>query len=228
MKWQTPAESKAPGSPYLDARREWNERYGDQVQAAKTWRMAAFLSLGIALAAVGGLVTVAVQSKVVPYVVQLNRHSDVVRVERADVLRRPDANAIRAALANWVVGARTVYTDAQAMKHLIDATYAMTLPNSPAYQALAAYDRANDPYERAATQSVSVQVTLVVPVSDSSWEVDWRETTRSSAGKVISTKDWTATLTVALIPPSDVQQVLLNPLGVYVRQFAWSSRLPSH
>jgi type IV secretory pathway TrbF-like protein len=218
----------APRSPYLAARREWNERYGDQVQAAKTWRMAAFLSLGIALAAVGGLVTVAVQSKVVPYVVQLNRHSDVVRVERADVLRRPDANAIRAALANWVVGARTVYTDAQAMKHLIDATYAMTLPNSPAYQALAAYDRANDPYERAATQSVSVQVTLVVPVSDSSWEVDWRETTRSSAGKVISTKDWTATLTVALIPPSDVQQVLLNPLGVYVRQFAWSSRLPSH
>ena len=227
MRWRTPEESKAPGSPYLAARREWNERYGDQVQAAKTWRMAAFASLGIALLSLGGLVAVSLQSKVVPYVVQLSRHSDVVRVERADLLQKPNANAIRAALANWVIGARTVYTDPQAMKNLIGATYAMTLPHSPAYQALAAYDRANNPYERAATETVSVQVTLGVPVSDSSWEVDWTETTKSSAGKVISTKDWTATLTVALIPPSDAQQVMRNPLGVYVRQFAWSSRLPS-
>ena len=227
MRWQIPEESKAPGSPYLAARREWNERYGDQVQAAKTWRMAAFTSLGIAFLAVGGLVAVSLQSKVVPYVVQLNGHSDVVRVERADLLQKPNANAIRAALANWIMGARTVYTDPQAMKSLIDATYAMTLPHSAAYQELATYDRSNDPYQRAATESVSVQVTLVVPVSDSSWEVDWTETTKSSAGKVISTKDWTATLTVALIPPSDAQQVMRNPLGVYVRQFAWSSRLPS-
>ena len=230
MKRQKPDEpkaEKAPSSPYLAARREWNERYGDYIKAAKTWRMAAFASMGIALVAVGGLVSVSMQSKVVPYIVRLNGHNDVVRVERADLLRQPDANAVRAALANWVIGARTIYTDPQAMKNLIDATYAMTLPQSAAYQSLAAYDRDNNPYVLSASESVAVQVTLVVPVSNDSWQVDWTETTKSPAGKVIGTKDWQATLTISLIPPTDPQQVMLNPLGVYVRQFAWSSRLQS-
>lgn len=230
MKPLKPDESKAPrapNSPYLNARREWNERYGDYIKQAKTWRIAAFVSMGIALVSVGGLVSVSMQSKVVPYLVQLDDHSDVVRVERADVLQKPDANAIRAALANWVIGARTIYTDPQAEKDLIDATYAMTLPNSAAYQSLANYDRDNNPYELAATETVGVQVTLVVPISNESWQVDWTETVKSPAGKVISTKDWQAMLTISLIPPTDPQQIMLNPLGVYVRQFAWSSVLQS-
>jgi type IV secretory pathway TrbF-like protein len=35
-------------SPYLAARREWDERYGNLITRAKNWRIAAFLALLIA------------------------------------------------------------------------------------------------------------------------------------------------------------------------------------
>jgi len=57
------AQPKAPDTPYLAARREWNERYGDHVKSAHQWRLAAFGSIAIALASVGGLVAVSMQSK---------------------------------------------------------------------------------------------------------------------------------------------------------------------
>ncbi|APH57195.1 Conjugal transfer protein trbF [Granulibacter bethesdensis] len=230
MKRQVPDKKKtvnAPLSPYIAARREWNERYGEYIKKAKTWRLTAFFALGIAFVAVGGLVSVSMQSRVVPYIVSLNGHNDVVRVERAEILKQPDSNVIAAALANWVIGARTIYTDGQAMKNLIDTTYAMTLPQSAAYQALASYHREHNPYILSSSENISVQINLVVPVSNESWEVEWTETTKSPSGKVISTKDWKATLTISLAPPTDPQQIMLNPLGIYVRQFAWSSRLPS-
>ena len=34
-------------NPYLAARREWDERYGDLISRARNWRLAAFLALGI-------------------------------------------------------------------------------------------------------------------------------------------------------------------------------------
>ena len=220
-------QPKTPDTPYMAARREWNERYGDHVKAAHHWRLAAGGSIAIALASVGGLVAVSMQSKVVPYAVELNGHNEVVAVRRADVLAAPNANQIRAGLRNWIMGARTVYSDRLAMKNLIDQTYAETLPDSPAYQKLADYHRTNNPYERAATEAVSIEVQVAVPVSENSWQVEWTETTRQASGKLVGTEQWQATITVVISPPTDPQQVMLNPLGLYVRQFDWTSRLQS-
>lgn len=220
-------EKAAPESPYLSARREWNERYGDYIQAAHQWRLAAMGATAVALIAVGGVVALSMQSTVVPYVVELNGHSEVVAVRRADVLAQPNANQIRAALRSWVMGARAVYTDPAAMKNLIDQTYAETLPDSPAYQKLAEFHKGNNPYQRAANETVSVEVLVAVPVSDNSWQIEWRETTRQVGGKLIRTEDWQATVTVAISPPTTAEQIMLNPLGLYVRQFDWTSRLRS-
>ena len=43
--------SSNPGlnDPYLDARREWNERYGSYISRAKNWRLMAFGVLGVCL-----------------------------------------------------------------------------------------------------------------------------------------------------------------------------------
>ena len=53
-------------NPYLAARREWDERYGDLITRARNWRMAAFLALGVAVIETGGMVAHSMRSKVVP------------------------------------------------------------------------------------------------------------------------------------------------------------------
>ena len=56
-------------NPYLAARREWDERYGDQITRAKNWRTMAALSGLVSLLATSGLIWMSVRSHVVPFVV---------------------------------------------------------------------------------------------------------------------------------------------------------------
>jgi len=43
-------------NPYLDGRREWNERYGSYIKQASAWRLVAILTTIVSLFAVGGVV----------------------------------------------------------------------------------------------------------------------------------------------------------------------------
>src|SRR5688500_8124169 len=212
-------------TPYLSGRREWNERYGAYIKAANNWRLAALGAVGVALVCSGGLVAVSLQTKVVPYAVEFNEHSEPVRVTRVDVMQAPSSNQIRAALRSWIIGARTVYADRRAMQDRIDATYAMTLPDSAALQAIAEYHGANNPYLRAEQETVEVSVNAVMAVSDDTWQVEWTETTKQPSGRILSKKSWQASLTISIIPPTTDAQILVNPTGVYVRQLAWTERI---
>ncbi|MDE3027620.1 MAG: conjugal transfer protein [Paracoccaceae bacterium] len=214
----------APESPYLAARREWNERYGDHVRAAHHWRLAALASLLVAGGAVAGLVVIAGESRVVPYAVELNGHSEVVQVRRADVLRKPNSNEVRAAIRQWIIGARTVYSDPVALRAVVDQTYALTAANGAAYKALAAYDTANNPFAEAATKTVTVQVNVIVPVSETSWHVEWTETTRLASGDT-TTAEWQGTVTAQITPPTTESALMVNPIGVYVTNYAWTQRI---
>lgn len=218
-------QPRAPETPYLSARREWNERYGSYINRAYQWRLATFGSIAVALVTSLGLVAVSLQSKVVPYAVEINDHGEVVKVRRADVMASPNANQIRASLRSWVMGARSVYSDFEAMKVKLEETYALTLPDSPAYTKLVAFHKSNNPYTRVQKENVSVEVVAVSPISDTSWQVEWTETTRDSNGKLIGTEQWQATATIAISAPSSAKQIMLNPLGVYVKDFDWTNRL---
>lgn len=212
-------------NPYLDARREWNERYGDYIAQAHTWRLAAFASLAISALAVGGLAWMATQSKVTPYIVEVNGLGDAVPVSIAEKAARPDARIIRAQLARWITNVRSVYLDAAAERQAIDQAYAMTIRRSPAFQTLVDYHKANDPFTRAQTESATVQVESVLPLTESSWRLEWREEVRNREGQVTSHLNWQAVVAVSVIPPEDARQVLINPMGVYVNAISWSQRL---
>jgi type IV secretion system protein VirB5 len=81
-------------SPYLAARQEWNERYGSYIAQAYAWRLTALIALVIAAIATGGLVLIASQSQVVPYVVKVDRLGTAIAVDRADRAERPDEAVI--------------------------------------------------------------------------------------------------------------------------------------
>jgi len=60
-------------SPYLDARREWNERYGSYIAQARQWRLVALLCVLALIVAVGGAFYFAQRSLLIPYVVEVGR-----------------------------------------------------------------------------------------------------------------------------------------------------------
>ena len=108
---------------------------------------------------------------------------------------------------------------------MVDSTYAMTLPESAAYQALAEFHRENNPYERSQKEAVEVVVNAVTRMSEDTWQVEWVETNRQLSGRVTDSKAWQGAFTVVIVPPVDEKQIMLNPGGIYVKQFSTATRL---
>jgi type IV secretory pathway TrbF-like protein len=221
------AATSKTDNPYLNARREWNERYGDYIVRERAWRSIALFSLAIAAIAAGGLVWVAGQTKIVPYVVEVNRLGDAVAVRPADHAARPDDRIIRAQLARWIEEVRSVYLDAAAEHNAIRDAYAMINQHGMAYGFLndAMRTPENNPFERASTQSVAVDVQSVLPLSADTWRVEWLETTRDRGGHELNHALWAATITITVHAPTDEMSIRANPTGIYVNSLNWSKRV---
>jgi type IV secretory pathway TrbF-like protein len=217
------------GSPssvaYAAARQEWLERYGDYIAQARHWRLIAILALLVAAGALVGLVLLARQARIVPFVVKVDRLGEAVAVARADAAAEPDEAIVKAQLARWVTAVRSVYVDAAAQRVSITEAYGMINRLGAAYGALNDYMRAHDPFERARTETISVQVQSVLPIAGRSWRVEWREEARGRDGGRLGADQYQASVTLSFNPPTDEAVLRLNPTGLYIGSFHWAKRL---
>ena len=210
-------------NPYLDARRSWDERYGDLLTRAKNWRAAAFLCSLIALLSTGGLVASALRSHVTTYIVAVDKQGHVVDSGVADEPAVVDDRLKRAALCDWVANLRTVTVDGLAQRRAIDRVYSMIASGSPAQVQISDFYRNDPPAKRAETQVVEVEVQVVLPTSDTTYELEWIETARSLSGQVQGEPlRWKGSFTLAINPPRDEKLARVNPLGIYVTRANWS------
>lgn len=210
---------------YLNARREWNERYGSYIARERAWRLTAILALSCAVISVAGVVFLASQNRLVPYVIAVDKLGSAVAVRRADAATSPDERVIRAQLARWIQNVRSVYTDAGAERTVIQEAYGMVNQHGPAYNALNDFFKANQPFERAKAQTVGVEVQSVLPIAGNTWRVEWIESIRGRDGSLVSKNAQQASITVSINPPKDEATILLNPMGIYVDSYSWSQRL---
>jgi type IV secretion system protein TrbF len=217
--------NQAPVNPYLVARLEWNERYGDLITRAQNWRVVAMLCAGACIVLAAGLIMVSMRSRVVPYVVSVDSIGRATSEGPAEQAKPADPRVVRAAVIDWVEAMRTVTNDAQVQRHSIDHVFAMIGRGSQAQTFITDYYKANSPFERAATETVSVEVRSVVASSDKTFEVEWTETTRDLRGAIKETGTYNGSFTTVVNPPSDEQTLRLNPLGVYITYVNWSKVL---
>ena len=211
-------------SPYLDGRREWNERYGSHVAQARNWRLAAFAALGVAAVAVAGNVWQAGQARVQPFVVVVDQLGDQIAVGPVAASRRDDPRVATAQLRRWIMDVRAVTTDHETTTRNINEAYAMTDKNGPALMALNEWYAAHQPYARAANGTVSVTVTYVRWRAGQTWLVGWTEQERPLVGPTPAPRAWEAEILIASHPPDDAPGIKANPTGTYVHSFNWSPR----
>jgi type IV secretory pathway TrbF-like protein len=212
-------------SPYIKARHEWNERYGDYISQARHWRMMALISGLVAVIALTGLVYIRAQGKIVPYVVEVDKLGQPATVVRNRGTNTVDSRVIKAYLARFIADWRDVTIDRQVQKGAVDRVYAMLPRSSVALRKIGEFFRASNPFLRATTESVSVTLTDLLPTSDQSWQVEWQEVTRDAHGAVKSTVRMKASILVGITPPTDESLILINPVGIYIMDASWSRAL---
>lgn len=215
-------ETQQVSSPYLLARREWNERYGSYIARAKVWRGIALTSLVIAAVAVGGVVYFASQNKLIPYIVEVGGDGQPLKAYYAEEAQTLDQRIVRAQLAQFVQDMRSVSTDVAVQRRAVERAYAHLSADMPAYTAVNEWFRQNVPFERATEETVVVEVRQVLPLSDKTWRIEWVERPRSRNGESMPATRWTGTATIVNSGELNPQTLLYNPTGLYIKDFDWS------
>ena len=149
--------------PYLTARREWNERYGDYIARARNWRLAAFGSTFISAILAVGVIWLASQIKLVPYVVEVDKLGAAIPVQRADRAATPDRRVIRAQIAAWIEAVRTVSSDPIAQKAILVRAYGLVDSSGAGF--LNDYYKGNSPFDAGQQQTVACSVDAVLPLA---------------------------------------------------------------
>ncbi len=209
-------------NPYINARREWDERYGDALSRAHGWKMMAFGAVAVAGIAVAGIAYIGAQSKIQPYVVAIDKMGNPIAMAQPVDGGAINQRITEAQIASWVWNWRSMLSDPVAQKQLLAQVYAMASTQTAA--------EINPWYKRTwaadAGFIVSPHVTSILPVSKNTYQVNWTET-RYKDGQNDGTTSYKGNVTVGIDKKiaSTAQASMLNPLGIYVQSITWTKVL---
>ena len=215
-------DTPAPVTPYQKAAQVWDERMGAARVQARNWRLMAFACLALAVGLAGGLVWQSAQSRITPYVVEVDKLGTVQTVGPAVQDYEPTDAQIAFHLARFITNVRSLPIDPIVVRQNWLAAYDFATDRAAA--TLNAYARENDPFKSIGERSVSVEITSVVRGSDDSFTVRWAEKTFVN-GSLAGTERYTGILSIVMQRPRTVQVLRKNPLGIYVHGLNWSRDL---
>jgi type IV secretion system protein VirB5 len=216
---QAYGDTPQPVTPYQKAAQVWDERIGSARVQAKNWRLMAFGCLMLSFGLAGGLVWQSAQSRVTPYVVEVDKLGGVQTVGPAIRPYQPTDAEIAYHLARFIIDVRSLPIDPIVVRR--NWLEAYDYATARAATVLNDYARENDPFKSVGEKSVTADVTSVVRASDSSFQVKWTEQT-FDRGTLARTDHYTAILSVVIQQPHDADTLRKNPLGIYVHGLNWS------
>ena len=194
------------------------------VQAAN-WRLATFGLVLLQLFDSVALVYLGAQPKAVPYLVEVDKLGQPAYLgplERA-ALRdfKPSTASLHYHLRRFITDTREISSDAAVLKrNWIDA-YKLVTPNGA--NQLNAYVHDRNPFEQLQQQiRVSLQVNVIVQITQETWQVDWTETTWDEHGNPTDSAAWRGNFHVLLRVPESADELALNPLGLYIDELHWA------
>jgi type IV secretion system protein VirB5 len=211
-----------PETPYQRAGQVWDERIGSARVQARNWRLMAFGGLLLSTGLSAGLLWQSMQSRVVPYVVEVDSLGEARAVSAASSDHRPTDPQIAWHLARFVTNVRSVSLDPVLMRANWLSAYDFVTERGSLF--LNEYARSAKPFADIGARTLSVQVTSVVRASERSFQVKWTESAYER-GSLAGTSRWTAILSIELRPPSSAETLRKNPLGLYVDAIDWSREL---
>ena len=209
-------------NPYLNARREWDDRQGDALARAHNWKLMAFGAIAVAGIAVAGIAYIGAQSKIQPYVITIDKMGNPIAMAQPVTGGAINQRIIEAQVASWVWNWRSMLSDPVAQKQLLAQVYAMASTQTAA--------EINPWYKRSWTADagyvISPHITSILPISKDTYQVNWTET-KYKDGQSDGTTDYKANVTTGIDKKiaSTAQASMLNPLGIYVQSITWTKVL---
>jgi type IV secretion system protein VirB5 len=215
-----------PANPYALGRKEYNDRYERLAQNAASWKRVAFLMLLLMSVSTEVILWMAQSVKVVPFIVQVDRHGYQVAVQAVAASNVTDDRIVMARVADFITNMRSVYSDRTALVSLLMKSYDSIEAGSPAQGKLDAYFRENNPLTR---HNVGVSITMqsvlrAAPDSNVLWQAEWSEKTYEQ-GRFKEERFYKGMFEIEFHSPTDIRDIMKNPLGIFVYDFHITEKL---
>ncbi len=208
-------------TPFKKARQEWDKRMGNSIQQAYLWRLVAFLSLLTTLCSIFAMAYLGALPKAIPHVIEVfpdgrNRYMGDISVEWGQY--KPSELLIRYQLERFVTGIRWISSDKVLLKKNLLGVYEMVTESGA--NLLNEMFQKNNPIRRASTERVDVGIASIIPSTDRSWQIDWRETRWDLYGQPIDSKEFRGIFEIMIVKSSKPDRLKANPLGIYINGFS--------
>ncbi|WP_299697694.1 type IV secretion system protein, partial [uncultured Vibrio sp.] len=107
-------------------------------------------------------------------VIGVKNGEEVIGVASVNTLPNAQLNALTIKeISQFVEDLRGVLSDTSASERAIRRAYSKLAPNSPAYTQVTDAFQQENPFERASRELVKVEINSVLPLSESTWQVEW-------------------------------------------------------
>lgn len=220
-KWSPEAEID---TPYKRAQQEWDSRMGCAFAHARNWRLATFCTIiFVALPSIIGMFYLGMQPKAVPHIVDIMEDGSAVyrgAIGREWEKFRPSNRSIIFHLHRFVEDTRTLSSDPAVIKRNWLDAYEILTPI--AANTLNAYANENNPFEKAKETRLNIEIVSTAPISDDSWQIDWKESSWGSKGNFIDATYWRGIFKIKIIKPESESDLEKNPIGLFIDEFNWS------
>ena len=104
-------QTPEPVTPYQKAAQLWDARIGSARVQARNWRLMAFGAFGLSCVLACGMIWQSLQSRVVPYIVQVDRLGAAQAVAPAEAHYQPTDAQIAYFLAHFIADVRSLSID---------------------------------------------------------------------------------------------------------------------
>ena len=222
-------------NPFLTARRTWNDYISSQVAQKKLWQFVALTSLMISLLCVLGIMYIGAQSKIQPYLIEVDKFG---RTQYSGFLPKYafkdiDERVVTLMLSDFIYDSRSVAFDPDVELKNINRLFSKVQNEDPAYkkliETLKAESEAN-PFTRSKTETVDVKINTVLKISKTSYQVEWTEIVRErqSGGTILNQADFKSIINIKFIDTKDfnLEEIQKNPIGLYVTDYSIQQLIP--
>ncbi|EAJ5683696.1 conjugal transfer protein TrbF [Campylobacter lari] len=218
-------EIDTSNNPYLNAKTEWLERYGDYITRARNWQIMAIGSLIISLVCILFLGYIGSQNKLIPYVIEVDKLGNTAKVGIIQNIDLKNPNVIKYSLNTFIYSWRSIWGNVETQRKFIFDAYSFVLPQSKAFSYLNKEYQNNNPFEKATKENIRIKIKNIVPQNIDTWQVEWEELTSNLNEEVIKRETYRGLFQIKQIIPNTEEQILKNPLGIFIDDFNFSKIL---
>lgn len=213
-----------PSTPFKKAGQLWDKRIGNARVQAANWRLAAFFSMGTTLLAIAGLVYQSQQASVIPYIVEIDKLGQMQPIGPATMqVYTPSRVVIEHFLGDFVTNIRSIPTDPVVLrKQWLDAYKFVTRAGA---NTLNEYAKESNPFKEVGKEAITVEISSITPISEKSYQVQWKETAFDKDGLISNTSRYTGVFSLSFRKPSKEEEIRVNPIGLYIESLHWSKQV---